>query len=264
MPTTSQNKVMARVTGKSSRNKVKVLKQYKMDPNQQLKLSSSCKTSNENWPELKDDQMTTAVQNCDHTDTEERTASSLVRENERLHQLGFWSSLDKKDTKMKKIGVTVVEKPADESVEVKQYNETISQQVEKKVEEKVGCPTVRRRDPPELRPSAVCFELKSSVATHMDVLGKMKDMLHYKRGSKIISIQFIPKSRWIIVLDSTETRDRLSGMEVFIGRHSVLLRRYDDVMKNEYKKYLRSVGLMEMVHSATKKDKSQSAVIPSE
>ncbi|XP_033740484.1 uncharacterized protein LOC117327543 [Pecten maximus] len=252
MPTTSQNKVMAHVTGKSARKRGKVvLKQYKMEPSHKLDLSTNSQTANDNWPVSTDDQVTTALQ-ADQSDTQERTESSRGKDNERLHKLGFWNSIDKKDAKTKKIGVPVVEKPADEPEEVKQYNVTISQEVERKVDEKVECPTTRRRDPPDPVPSAVCFELKSSVATHTDVLDKMKDMLHYKRGSKIVTIQFIPKSRWIIVLDSAETRDRLSGMEFFIGQHNVLLRRYDDVMKMEYKKYLRSQGLLEMVHSATK------------
>ncbi|XP_060069646.1 uncharacterized protein LOC132549708 [Ylistrum balloti] len=252
MPTTSQNKVLAHVTGKSARKRGKVaLKQYKMEPNHSVNLSSTSQAVEENWPELPDDQVATAVQ-ADQSESKEGSESNQVKENELLHQLGFWNSLDKKDVKIKKIGVTVTEKPAAEPAKVKQYSETISQEVERKVEEKVECPTIKKKDPPQLVPSAVCFELKSSAATHVDVLNKMKDMLYYRRGSKIVSIQFVPKSRWIIVLDSQETRDRLCGMEFFIGQHCVLLRRYDDVMKMEYKKYLRSQGLLEMVHSATK------------
>ncbi|OWF52481.1 uncharacterized protein LOC110447676 [Mizuhopecten yessoensis] len=250
MPTTSQNKVMAHVTGKSTRKRGKVvLKQYKMEPSHQFDTLTS--SVEDNCPESTDDQVTTVVQ-ADQLESKESTESSQARESERLHQLGFWNSVDKKDIKVKKIGVAAQEKPTGESEEVKQYNEVISQEVERKVDEKLDCPSVKRRAPPELVTSAVCFELKGSVATHVEVLSKMKEMLCYRKGSKIITIQFVPKSRWIIVLDSQETRDRLAGMEFFIGRHSVLLRRYDDVMKMEYKKYLRGQGLLEMVHSATK------------
>lgn len=74
-------------------------------------------------------------------------------------------------------------------------------------------------------------------------------MLYYKRGSSIVSVQFIPKSRWIIVMDSQETRDRLAGMEIVFESHCVLLRRYDDVMRTDYKQYLRRIGLLELINN---------------
>jgi hypothetical protein len=51
--------------------------------------------------------------------------------------------------------------------------------------------------------------------------------------------------RWKILLDSKASRDRIAGSEIKINGITVLLRRYDDIMALEYRKYLRANGFIQ-------------------
>lgn len=105
-----------------------------------------------------------------------------------------------------------------------------------------------KRPPPESVPNAICFDLGGSHASHADVYHQLKEHLILKGIGKIISLQYLAMSfRWKILLDSQASRDRIAGSEINVNGRTVSLRRYDDIMLLEYKKYLRANGFIETV-----------------
>ena len=103
-----------------------------------------------------------------------------------------------------------------------------------------------RKPPPESTPNAICFDLGGSKASHADVYYQLLELLILKGDCKIISLQYLAMSfRWKILLDSKASRDRIAGSEIKINGITVLLRRYDDIMALEYRKYLRANGFIQ-------------------
>lgn len=101
--------------------------------------------------------------------------------------------------------------------------------------------------PPEPLPNAISFDLGGSRASHEDVYNQLGAYLKSFGDFHIKSLQFVALSfRWVVLLDSKTARDRIAGGRVNINGRTVLLRRYDDVMLLEYKKYLRGNGLVDM------------------
>lgn len=104
---------------------------------------------------------------------------------------------------------------------------------------------IKKREPPESLPTAISFDLGGSRASHEDVYYKLKDLLLSRGDFKIISLQYVAtRFRWVVVLDSRSARDQIAGTRLEINGRQVLLRRYDDIVSFEYKKYLRANGFI--------------------
>ncbi|KAK3098053.1 hypothetical protein FSP39_015633 [Pinctada imbricata] len=110
--------------------------------------------------------------------------------------------------------------------------------------------STKKRKPPDPKPEALCFDLKGSSPDHTDVLNGVRKITNLFRGTSIKFVQFLPREhRWVITMDSMQSRDRMAGSYVTINDTEVQLRRYDDIAKLEYRKYIRANGLIEMVNS---------------
>ena len=110
--------------------------------------------------------------------------------------------------------------------------------------------SAKKKNPPELKPEALCFDLKGNDVSHTDVLNEVRNFANLFRDVSVKFVQFLPiEERWVLTMNSTQSRDRLTGAYVTINGREVQLRRYDDIMKLEYRKYLRAGGLIELVNS---------------
>ena len=110
--------------------------------------------------------------------------------------------------------------------------------------------SAKKKNPPELKPEALCFDLKGNDVSHTDVLNEVRNFANLFRDASVKFVQFLPiEERWVLTMNSTQSRDRLTGAYVTINGREVQLRRYDDIMKLEYRKYLRAGGLIELVNS---------------
>lgn len=108
-----------------------------------------------------------------------------------------------------------------------------------------------KKEPPEEIPTALCFNLKGSIATHQDVKEKIDSLLYLCREEcKVNSIQFFPlKTRWMVIMDKKYARDCLAGNELDFRGHKVMLRRYDDIAALEFRTYERANGLLQIVNN---------------
>ncbi|KAL3882829.1 hypothetical protein ACJMK2_029133 [Sinanodonta woodiana] len=121
-----------------------------------------------------------------------------------------------------------------------------------------GCP---HKNPPDENPNDICFNIKGRNCTHADVKSEIDRLLPFSPGAKIMCIRFIPlalhlnvvqaDNRWVITLNSKEARNRLAGTKIEINGVRVMLRRYDDILRLEYRKCHRTMSLLNMVISQT-------------
>jgi hypothetical protein len=121
------------------------------------------------------------------------------------------------------------------------------------------------RKPPEPYPMTLYFNLHGYSATHTDVLSRIRKLLPLCADAEVSSIQFQPielsadtrnmtvDNRWIVTLNRSEAIERLYGLEMeFGGGKKVVLRRYDDILQAEYRRYLRRCDLLQIVTDANK------------
>ena len=69
-----------------------------------------------------------------------------------------------------------------------------------------GC---RHHGIPELQPTAVCFYIKGSVCSHLEVKRRLDDLMPLCPGSLIDKIQFVPLT---VHLDSLHSDNRYLGI----------------------------------------------------
>ena len=101
--------------------------------------------------------------------------------------------------------------------------------------------------PPTPVPEALYFETESGSVDHLTVMSEMKKLMKMFRGTRVESVQYVPHNKWKVVMDSVESRNRLSGSTIVLNGAGVCLRRYDDVANLEFKKYLRAHGYISML-----------------
>lgn len=103
--------------------------------------------------------------------------------------------------------------------------------------------------PPSPSPEALCFELSDESVDHVTVLCAIKKLTKLFKGTSVVTIHYIPRQkRWKINMDSLHSRNRLLGSTINVGGSCVHLQCFDAVVYTEYRKYLRSHGLLSMIN----------------
>lgn len=106
----------------------------------------------------------------------------------------------------------------------------------------------KSKRPPTSNPNSLALDLPGGRASHEDVYYQIKNLVNLNRGCRIVSLQYLPlESRWLILMDSKESCDRISGQSIKINGTKVFLKRYDDVITLEYKKVSRANGFINNV-----------------
>ena len=104
--------------------------------------------------------------------------------------------------------------------------------------------------PPAPHPRTLCFHFPGTLLTHRQVLDGARARLRADGGLEdhVDSVQFLDRNvlhgsqgldnRWLVTMRDAQAVDRLLllGMQFF--NRSVVLRRYDDVLAEEYEEYL--------------------------
>lgn len=100
-----------------------------------------------------------------------------------------------------------------------------------------------RKELPPSQPLAVCFTLPDNVKPHKDV----KALVESQIGTPVTRLQFDPvavhaidsdaKSRWVVTLSDSESRDLLVECGLIVNGERIEVRRYDDVTHDEVQAY---------------------------
>ena len=106
--------------------------------------------------------------------------------------------------------------------------------------------------PPELNPLSLCCNLPGVSLGHRFLLDMVKEKLSSVtplnvEAASVTYIRFLDRNvvmgaqclmnRWIITVNCVEARDELLRVELYLINKKVALKRYDDVLKAEYKEY---------------------------
>ena len=96
---------------------------------------------------------------------------------------------------------------------------------------------------PPSQPLAVCFSLPDNAKPHHEV----KSLVESQVGTPVTWLQFDPvavhaidsdaKSRWIVTLSDSESRDILIDCGLIAKGEKIPVRRYDDVTRDEVQAY---------------------------
>ena len=103
--------------------------------------------------------------------------------------------------------------------------------------------------PPADHPFTLCFHFPSTFLTHLYVLDMIRTQLNFLPSSKVVSIQFIDRNtfhgaqsldnRWLVTLNTVKARDELMLVGLRLYNRKINLRKYDDVLQEEYQEFLR-------------------------
>ena len=129
---------------------------------------------------------------------------------------------------------------------------------------------VRFSGPPERHPTALCFHFPSTFLTHRFILDGVKEKIHLMTCNSVSSIAFVERNvllgsrgldnRWIITLASAEVRDELLRVGLFLYNRRVSLRRYDEVLQEEYRDFQEFVAYQKMLYGDVMPDEQESGV----
>lgn len=100
-----------------------------------------------------------------------------------------------------------------------------------------------RKELPPSQPLSVCFSLPDNAKPHHEV----KSLVESQVGTPVTRLQFDPvavhaidsdaKSRWIVTLSDSESRDILIDCGLIANGDKISVRRYDDVTRDEVQAY---------------------------
>ncbi|KAK2168120.1 hypothetical protein LSH36_20g07002 [Paralvinella palmiformis] len=106
---------------------------------------------------------------------------------------------------------------------------------------------IRFRDPPKPQPLTLAFEYPKNYLTHRYVLDMVKNQIHSVPYGYVTALQFqdcnVRKStvgllnRWLVTVSCPEARDQLLRMGIKLFNRKTNLRRYDDILNEEFKQF---------------------------
>ena len=109
-------------------------------------------------------------------------------------------------------------------------------------------PVTKFSKEPEKHPCTVCFEYAGTGLTHKTVKAAAEKTISRYRDTKVVTIQFMAKSvilssmwvenRWVVRVNNENAQRALTVSGVNIFGKDVKCRRYDDVLAEEYKRFL--------------------------
>ena len=108
-------------------------------------------------------------------------------------------------------------------------------------------PPVMYRDLPASRPLTLCFEITGTNTTHRQVLMSVMETIEHIPEARVCSLQFGARNvmlgtmwvdnRWIIDVSTKQCVNVLIGRGIQLNHETIKLRRYDDVIREEYEKF---------------------------
>ena len=103
-------------------------------------------------------------------------------------------------------------------------------------------------DPPSPRPLSMCFDYTGTNITHVQIRLAIMNTLENIPNAKVTSLQFVARNvilgtiwvdnRWIVGLSTKQCVTVLMGRGIVLNGEPIKLRKYDDIIKEEYDKFV--------------------------
>ncbi|ESO91347.1 hypothetical protein LOTGIDRAFT_153782 [Lottia gigantea] len=193
-----------------------------------------------------------APENKDCTRETQRVLEKLPKRlQSNLLRLGFRKSM----RNMKRSFGQLVE---DEIKE--EFNET--DELIKQLQTRQNIVPIKDMKPPDLKPKAVCFSSLGIEPTHLEVKKAVDRLLTTYPEIRLTTIEFQPRfkmvktetsekiSRWVISFNTEWGRSRMTNQELILNGEEIVLKRYDEVVKSEFKQARRVAEIMMIVKNA--------------
>ena len=118
---------------------------------------------------------------------------------------------------------------------------------------------VKFTGPPSSRPFTVCFHFPATFLTHRYVLDIVRSKIHFVGGATVKTVQFIDRNaihgtqgldnRWLVTVSSIEARDEILRLGLHLYNRRITVRRYDDILTEEYKEYQQYMELQKKLYA---------------
>lgn len=115
--------------------------------------------------------------------------------------------------------------------------------------------------PPPPHPLTVCFHFPSTFLTHRYVLDMTRSLIQSVEGARVTAIQFVDRNtihgsrgldnRWLVTLNKTEAMNILHSEGLHLFNRRILVRKYDDILAEEYSEYLEFLKIKRKLYAAT-------------
>ena len=114
------------------------------------------------------------------------------------------------------------------------------------------------RGPPEEQPLTLCFHFPSTFITHRYVMDMISNRIKTLPGARITGIQFVDRNvlhgsqgldnRWLITVSNQLTKEVLLKTGLQIYNRKISFRRYDDILADEYKEFMKYEQLQKTLY----------------